>query len=122
MASSADPEDVYDEGNWVTEGQSQQVKNASSKAASVESSSLQAAADTCPEVTKRLQSVSPGKILGLDQAIHLSIDCACELCCSRLVAVIRTEFCGDSTFLHRWVNRMWERTVRPGCEPTSALS
>ena len=30
----------------------------------------------------------PGKILGLDQAIHLSIDCACELCYSDFVAVL----------------------------------
>ena len=76
---SADREDIYDEGNWATEGQSQQVKSTTNKAASVEPSLLQAAADTCPEVTKRLQNVTPGKILGLDQAIHLSIDCACEL-------------------------------------------
>ena len=76
---SADREDIYDEGNWATEGQTQQVKNTSNKAAGVEPSLLQAAADTCPEVTKRLQNVTPGKILGLDQAIHLSIDCACEL-------------------------------------------
>jgi len=77
--ASADSEDIYDETNWVTEGQAQQVKVAASKAVGMEASLLQTAGDTgLPEATKRLQMVTPGKILGLDQAIHFSIDCACE--------------------------------------------
>ena len=31
-----------------------------------------------PEVTKRLQGAEEGLVFGLDQAVHLSIDCACE--------------------------------------------
>ena len=76
--ASGDSEDVYDEANWVTEGQAQQVKAAASKAVGMEASLLPTAGDTFPEATKRLQIVAPGKILGLDQAIHFSIDCACE--------------------------------------------
>ena len=34
-----------------------------------------------PEVTKRLQGADKGEglVFGLDQAVHLSIDCACKL-------------------------------------------
>ena len=31
-----------------------------------------------PEATRRLWDVPPGKIFGLDEAIHFSIDCASE--------------------------------------------
>ena len=31
-----------------------------------------------PEVTKRLQGADEGLVFGLDQAVHLSIDCACK--------------------------------------------
>ena len=31
-----------------------------------------------PMATAKLQTVSRGKVLALDQAIHLSIDCACK--------------------------------------------
>jgi len=31
-----------------------------------------------PMATAKLQTVSKGKVLALDQAIHLSIDCTCE--------------------------------------------
>ena len=31
-----------------------------------------------PEVTKRLQGAEEGLVLGLDQAVHLAIDCASE--------------------------------------------
>ena len=34
-----------------------------------------------PEVTKRLQGADEGLVFGLDQAVHLSIDCACEFIC-----------------------------------------
>lgn len=38
-----------------------------------------------PEVSKRLQGADEGLVFGLDQAVHLSIDCACELSLSRHV-------------------------------------
>ena len=34
-----------------------------------------------PEVAKRLLGAEEGLVFGLDQAIHLSIDCACECVC-----------------------------------------
>jgi len=59
--ASADSEEIYDETNWVTEGQAQQVKVAASKAVGMEASLLQTAGDTgLPEATTRLQMVTPG--------------------------------------------------------------
>ena len=72
-ALTADPEDLYDEGNW-TEGQGQSVKPPTSAAPG-------GPAEGIPQATLRLQNVPPGKILSLDQAIHFSIDCACEHTC-----------------------------------------
>ena len=31
-----------------------------------------------PEVSKRLQGADEGLVFGLDQAVHLTIDCACK--------------------------------------------
>ena len=67
--------------------QSQQTKGGG--AAGSSSSAKNAAADRpsgsdiLPEAVKRLQAIEEGRILALDQAVHFSIDCACELiiCC-----------------------------------------
>ena len=67
-----DPEDLFDEGHWL-DSQPQQSKSAPVKCEVLEPQQL-----LLPEATKRLSSVPPGKILGLDQAIHFSIDCACK--------------------------------------------
>ena len=39
-----------------------------------------------PEVTKRLQGAEEGLVLGLDQAVHLGIDCACEQVCAYFIS------------------------------------
>ena len=70
----ADPEDLYDESHWTEQTQATQAAKPSS--GGVVSG---APSEVVPQVTLRLQNVPPGKILSLDQAIHFSIDCACEL-------------------------------------------
>ena len=65
-----DPEDLFDEGHWLDSQPQQQSRPVPVK--------CEVAPELLPEATKRLGSVHPGKILGLDQAIHFSIDCACE--------------------------------------------
>ena len=74
------PDDLYDEGNW-TEGQGQPMKITAKSASSTGITTEQQPSENgiCYEATKRLSIVPPGKILGLDQAIHFSIDCACEI-------------------------------------------
>ena len=69
----ADPEDPYDEGHW-TEGQGQSLKPSGALLPAVPSGPP----EVVPQATQRLQNVPLGKILSLDQAIHFSIDCACE--------------------------------------------
>ena len=72
-ALTSDPEDLYDEGHW-TEAQSQSVRPSGGQISSAPAGVL----EVVPQATLRLQNVPPGKILSLDQAIHFSIDCACE--------------------------------------------
>ncbi|KAL5473103.1 hypothetical protein EMCRGX_G027548 [Ephydatia muelleri] len=66
-----DPEDLFDEGHWLDSQPQQQSRPVPVK--------CEVAPELLPEATKRLGSVHPGKILGLDQAIHFSIDCASSL-------------------------------------------
>ena len=85
-----DCEDVYDEGHWVAEGGMVGSQVRGGVAGGVGKTDVQGAsgnggmAGGCgqlgelPEATKRLRSVPAGKLLGLDQAVHLSIDCASE--------------------------------------------
>ena len=78
----SDPEDLFDEGHWVADGGAgQQVKGGGGNKGVNNEGSGPLDSDALPEVTKRLQGVEPGKILGLDQAVHFSIDCACEWSC-----------------------------------------
>ena len=72
-ALTSDPEDLYDEGHW-TEAQSQSVRPSGGQISSAPAGVL----EVVPQATLRLQNIPPGKILSLDQAIHFSIDCACE--------------------------------------------
>lgn len=76
-AQSPDPEDLFDECHWL-DSQPQQTKSGSTKCEVPEQ---------LPEATKRLGSVPPGKILGLDQAIHFSIDCACK--CRYIISLLK---------------------------------
>ena len=81
-----DCEDIFDEANWVGEGgsnpQGKGVGSACKSEAQGVSSSVSASLGSgngnaeLPEATKRLKNVPPGKLLGLDQAVHFSIDCA----------------------------------------------
>ena len=82
-----DGADVFDEGHWMADGgMAPQIKGAG-PLAKVEGQGTPATNEgvaggdggeqgECPEVTKRLQTVPPGKMLGLDKAIHFSIDTA----------------------------------------------
>ena len=82
---SPDREDIYDEGHWTTEGGvgpqvkgmgnagKNEAQGTSTNGGVTNGSDYQ---EELPEATKRLKGVTPGKLLGLDQAIHLSIDCA----------------------------------------------
>lgn len=73
----ADPADLFDEGHWVTDGGTgQQVKGGGGSKGTNTEGLNSSESEALPEVTKRLQGVEPGKILGLDKAVHLSIDCA----------------------------------------------
>lgn len=91
-----DCEDIYDEGHWIAEGGGAGSQVRGGVAGGVGKTDVQgvsgngAGANGCgqlgelPEATKRLRSVPAGKLLGVDQAVHLSIDCASEyrgLCC-----------------------------------------
>ena len=70
---AADSEDLYDEAHWTDQTQgTQSVKPSSGGQISG------GPPEVVPQATLRLQNVPPGKILSLDQAIHFSIDCACE--------------------------------------------
>ena len=70
---AADSEDLYDEAHWTDQTQgTQSVKPSSGGQVSG------GPPEVVPQATLRLQNVPPGKILSLDQAIHFSIDCACE--------------------------------------------
>ena len=99
-----DCQDIYDEGHWTAEGVvGSQVKGekgsggGGSKGDSTQGVTAGSggnggvAAGGCgqgelPEATKRLRSVPAGKLLGIDQAVHLSIDCASK--CSRKGVVV----------------------------------
>ena len=89
-----DPQDVYDEGHWTADGgaMGSQVKgekgSGGGKGESAQSgvagngggaSNSGCSQGELPEATKRLRSVPAGKLLGIDQAVHLSIDCASKL-------------------------------------------
>ena len=89
-----DPGDLYDEAHWTADGQGgAQGSKASggggaSKSAASNSGGGGGGGDraspsggeaSLPEAAKRLRNVAPGKILSIDQAVHLSIDCACKL-------------------------------------------
>ena len=84
-----DNQDIYDDGHWTVEGVTgSQVKgekggvggkgepqpNATTGNGGVASGGC--GQGELPEATKRLRSVPAGKLLGIDQAVHLSIDCA----------------------------------------------
>ena len=70
---TADSEDLYDEAHWSDQVQgSQGAKPAAGGPVSAGPS------EVVPQATLRLKKIPPGKILSLDQAIHFSIDCACE--------------------------------------------
>ncbi len=87
-----DCQDVYDEGHWTAEGVTgSQVKGekggggggggGKNEAQGTLAGNGGVASSGCgqgelPEATKRLRSVPAGKLLGIDQAVHLSIDCA----------------------------------------------
>ena len=76
---SPDSEDLFDEGHWMIESQYQPSKFVGATATAGKQEPTSGENGTLYEVTKRLKGVPPGKILGLDQAVHFSIDCACEL-------------------------------------------
>lgn len=81
-----DGEDIYDEGHWSAEGcVGTQVRGGSGGVGKMETQGMSVNGGVAngsvqeqelPEATKRLRSVPAGKLLGLDQAVHLSIDCA----------------------------------------------
>ena len=85
---SPDCEDLYDEGHWTAEGGmgiqpkgvggggSSKTEGQGPLASSNGGMAVEGSEGELPEATKRLRSVPPGKLLGLDQAIHFSIDCA----------------------------------------------
>ena len=91
-----DCQDIYDEGHWTVEGVTgSQVKGekggggGGGSGGKGEAQSNAAAGNggvasggcgqgELPEATKRLRGVPAGKLLGIDQAVHLSIDCASE--------------------------------------------
>lgn len=82
---SADGEDIFDEGHWIAEGGggSQTKGGGGGGVAKGEGCGNGGGANgsdqvELPEATKRLRSVPPGKLLGLDQGVHFSIDCASE--------------------------------------------
>ena len=66
---TADPEDLYDEAHWTDQGQVVKSSGGPNSTAPTEG---------VPQAALRLQNVPRGKILSLDQAIHFSIDCACQ--------------------------------------------
>ena len=72
-ALTADPEDLYDETHWMDGATGTQAVKPSSGGQTTGVPS-----EVVPQATLRLQNVPLGKILSLDQAIHFSIDCACE--------------------------------------------
>lgn len=84
-----DCEDIYDEGHWSAEGGvGSQVRGVGgtgkAEGQGTTTTTNGGMSNGCvqgelPEATKRLRSVPAGKLLGLDQAVHLSIDCASML-------------------------------------------
>lgn len=68
----ADSQDLYDEGHWTDQGQGSQGTKPSGGVA------VGGGSEVVPQATMRLKKVPPGKILSIDQAIHFSIDCACQ--------------------------------------------
>ncbi len=70
-------EDLFDEAHWTSEAQYQQNKLVAMATAGAMRPDGGAENGVAYEAAKRLMSVSPGRILGLDQAVHFSIDCAC---------------------------------------------
>ena len=76
--SPADNEDIFDEAHWMAEmggagGGAQNKISADGVGVGGAGGSAE-----LPEVTKRLQGADEsGLVFGLDQAVHLSIDCAC---------------------------------------------
>ena len=84
--------DIYDEGHWTAEGGAGVPAKGGPAGAAGKATESQGTAvanggvsgggcgqGELPEATKRLRSVPAGKLLGLDQAVHLSIDCASKL-------------------------------------------
>lgn len=78
-----DCEDIYDEGHWNIEGgiggPMKGVGGTGKEGMATNGSGVVGSTQgqgELPEATKRLRSVPAGKLLGLDQAVHLSIDCA----------------------------------------------
>ena len=84
---AADPEDLYDEAHWSEQAQGNQAAKPSSGGPT-----SGGPPEVVPQTTLRLQNVPPGKILSLDQAIHFSIDCACELSTTTLYYITRIDF------------------------------
>ena len=79
--------DIFDEAHWSNEGGTgTQVRGGVGGSGKAEMQGVSGNGDVVtgreegelPEATKRLRSVPAGKLLGLDQAVHLSIDCASE--------------------------------------------
>ncbi len=88
-----DCEDLFDEGHWMGEGgTAPQGKGAVSKNEGVSSSANAAISSNgiaeLPEATKRLKNVPAGKLLGLDQAVHFSIDCASKRCMKSMMHLL----------------------------------
>ena len=81
-----DCEDIFDESHWVGEGGAAPQAKGAGPPSKTESQGMTSSASAAlgsgngaaelPEATKRLKTVPAGKLLGLDQAVHFSIDCA----------------------------------------------
>ena len=84
-----DCEDVFDEGHWNTDGGTGFQAKAAGPLGKGDVQGIPSFSGgtaggggidqgELPEATKRLKTVPAGKLLGLDQAVHFSIDCASE--------------------------------------------